>query len=128
MHFSFVHHLIPKFFDLNKITVSQSKINKSRVYGQNPLQPYQQMKKTVFDFTSNIGENMRKVNVNKYQKDVLKNLSTTQGLKTLNLTNANFAKRRSNGENVMPNPMRQSRQKQLNTRYNIITNQFQNFK
>ena len=93
-----------------------------------PLQPHQQMKRTVFDFTSNLGENFRNINVNKYQKDVLQKLSTTHGLKSMNLANTNFIKRKSNAENAIPNPMSLNRTKQLNARYNIITNQFQNFK
>lgn len=84
----------------------------------------QHIKKTIFDFTKDIKGNMRTINPNKYQKDVLETLSKS-GLQRLG--HSMNMPRRVGNENAPAQAQRDQRNKMLKTRYNIITNQFQNY-
>lgn len=85
----------------------------------------QQLKQSVFDFTNNMSKNIKTLNPNKYQEDVLKTLSKS-GLQRLGNT-SQFQPRKNGNENFHAQNKRGSRNQMLYTRYNIITNQFQNY-
>lgn len=85
----------------------------------------QHLKQTVFDFTSDMSKNLKTLNHQKYNEDVLNTLSKS-GLQRLgnSLVSSN---RRMGNENVLVQGTRGSRNPKLYARYNIITNQFQNY-
>jgi len=86
----------------------------------------QQLKQSVFDFTNDINKNMKTLNPDKYKEDVLNTLSKS-GLQRLGNTFNNSSFRKMTNENVHHQARRGSRNQKLYTRYNIITNQFQNY-
>lgn len=85
----------------------------------------QHLKKSVFDFTKDMSNNIKTLNPNKYQEDVLKTLSKS-GLQRLG-NSINYGGQRKGNENFPAQGRRGSRNQMLYTRYNIITNQFQNY-
>ena len=78
---------------------------------------HMQRKNQIFDFTTNTTGNMKTLNNQKYNQQTLQKLSDTKNMH-------NSFTRINGTEN---NPMRNSRNNTLIRRYNIITNQYQNY-
>ena len=85
----------------------------------------QHLKHSVFDFTNNMCKNIKTLNTQKYKEDVLNTLSKS-GMQRLRKSLAPSNQRVTN-ENMLMQPTHKPRNPKLYARYNIITNQFQNY-
>ena len=85
----------------------------------------QHLKHSVFDFTNDMSKNMKTLNTHKYKEDVLNTLSKS-GIQRLHKSLVPSNQRVTN-ENMLMQPAHKPRNPKLYARYNIITNQFQNY-